>query len=110
MVSLEFRETIAIFQVIGNLDVSDAQSLEEMGRNLIHQGKCRFLVDLRGVPYLHSSGARALLVLLRETKAHQGRMVLVGLQPKVKKTLEIIGLGEIFEVVDSVDDAMAILE
>ncbi|MFN3660688.1 MAG: STAS domain-containing protein [Brevinematales bacterium] len=91
------------------MSVSDSQSLEEMGQNLLQQGKIFFVLDLKDLEYLHSSGARVFLVLLREVKSRKGRMILSGIQPHVRKTLEIIGLSGVFEMVNSVEEALSLL-
>ncbi|NPV37703.1 hypothetical protein BREVNS_1795 [Brevinematales bacterium NS] len=109
MVSLEPRGAAVVLHISGNLDVSDSQSLEEMGKNLLQQGKIFLVLDLKEVGYLHSSGARAFLALLREVKSHSGRMILSGIQPNVRKTLEIIGLAGVFEMTQSVEEALSLL-
>ncbi|MFN4217408.1 MAG: STAS domain-containing protein [Brevinematales bacterium] len=106
MVSLEHRGAVSVLHISGNLDVSDSQLLEEMGKNLLQQGKISLVLDLKEVEYLHSSGARAFLVLLREVKSRQGLLILSGIQPNVQKTLEIIGLSGVFEMVNSVEEAL----
>ncbi len=109
MVSAEPAGKGMVFHLVGSLDVSDSQSLEEMATSALHSG-CAFMVfDLSQITYMHSSGASALLSIYKHSQPKGVRMVLVSLHPNVKKTLQIIGLEGLFEVMESLDKALAVL-
>jgi len=109
MVTLASDKGFTVIQMVGHGDVSDAQALLEIGRNSLSQGKRWFVVDMREVPYLYSSGTRALLAFLREVETNQGRLVLVGLQSRVRQLLDMMGLLGVFLVANSLEEASRLL-
>jgi anti-anti-sigma factor len=77
-------------QVIGD-DLADALRDEflEAGRVI---GAQHVIVDFQPVTYLSSASFRPLLSLLREVRAHGGRLVLCNLQPYVHEVFSVTRL------------------
>ena len=72
-------------------------------------GKARHLsmvLDLSKVEFLPSVSIGALVSLLTEFKQAGQRFVLAGLQPRIREVLAVARLDEVFEMYDSVDDAL----
>jgi Anti-anti-sigma regulatory factor (antagonist of anti-sigma factor) len=67
----------------------------------------RLIVDLSGVDYMDSSGLATLVEAMRTAKGHQTRMVLCGMNPKVRAIFEIARLHQFFTIVESADQAMS---
>ncbi|URA09130.1 STAS domain-containing protein [Thermospira aquatica] len=109
MVSAEPAGKGMVFSIVGNLDVLDSQSLEEMASSAFQAGCSFFVFDLSQVTYMHSSGASSLLAIQKLAQPKGVRMVLVSCHPNVKRTLQIIGLDGLFEMRDSLDEALASL-
>ena len=86
---------IAVFriepgQVIGD-DVADALRDELLdARRAI--GAQHVILDFQPVTYLSSASFRPLLSLLREVRAHSGRLVLCNLQPYVHEVFSVTRL------------------
>jgi anti-anti-sigma factor len=81
---------IEMAQVIGD-DLADALRDEFLeARRII--GAHHVIVDFQPVTYLSSASFRPLLSLLREVRAHGGRMVLCNLQPYVYEVFSVTRL------------------
>ena len=64
------------------------------------------VLDLSNVAFIPSMALGALVVLLREFREHGQRFILAGLQPEVRSTLALTRLDKLFEICDSVEDAL----
>lgn len=81
---------IELAQVIGD-DLADALRDEFLeARRTI--GAQHVIVDFQPVTYLSSASFRPLLSLLREVRAHGGRLVLCNLQPYVHEVFSVTRL------------------
>jgi anti-sigma B factor antagonist len=56
------------------------------------------VVDVSDVPHMDSSGVATLVEALQKVKRYKGRLVLVGMQDRVKSVFEISRLTELFEI------------
>ncbi len=65
------------------------------------------VLDLSKVAFLPSLSIGALVALLAELKKSDQRLVLVGLQPPVRDVLAITRLDRIFDIHDTVVEAIA---
>ncbi|MBN8525260.1 MAG: STAS domain-containing protein [Planctomycetes bacterium] len=68
-------------------------------------GVATALVDLRTCTYLCSSALGVLAMLLQGNRTVDGRVVLLGASEKIRRMMEIIGLGEHFVNVEREEDA-----
>lgn len=110
MVDTEKRGDVVILRVSGRLEINQALELEEVINTHINNGSKFFIFDLGDVHYLSSSGIRVFIATLRQLKDMNGRMLLSNLSANVVKTLKIVELDGLFEIIGSVDDAMKILQ
>lgn len=69
-------------------------------------GEPALVIDMSAVDYISSVGLRALMVAGKQVEAQQGRMVLAGLAPLVREVFEISRFDLLFEIFDSVDEAL----
>jgi len=81
---------IELAQVIGDDLADDLRDEFLEARRII--GARHVIVDFQPVTYLSSASFRPLLSLLREVRAHGGRMVLCNLQPYVHEVFSVTRL------------------
>jgi anti-sigma B factor antagonist len=67
----------------------------------------RLILNLSLVPYMDSSAVAVLVEVLQKLRPTGGRVMLVGLQPRVKGLLEIARLDSIFILAASEQQALA---
>jgi anti-anti-sigma factor len=110
MVDVEDKGDVTLLKVSGRLEINLALELEEIINNHITNGKKLFIFDLGDVHYLSSSGIRVFIATLRQLKDIKGRMVLSNLSANVIKTLKIVELDGLFDIINNVDDALKVLK
>ena len=64
------------------------------------------VVDLSNVQVMPSMAIGALVSMWKTIKTDERRFVLVGLQPRVRETLTICRLTTLFEIHETVDEAL----
>ncbi|MEW6669216.1 MAG: STAS domain-containing protein [Thermodesulfobacteriota bacterium] len=109
--SLEIRTTqkalnAYVVSCSGRLDTETAPSLEKEVRRLVGLGPQVLALDLEQLTYMSSAGVRVLMIAHKGMKDLSGKVVLLRLQPQIKKVLEIIqALPEqrIFKGMDELD-------
>lgn len=92
-------------RVAGEVDLHTSPVLRERLLALLDHGPQRVIVDLSEVAYVDSSGVGTLVELKRRLDRSGGRVVLVGMQPRVRSVFEITRLDRFFTVVATLDEA-----
>jgi len=109
MVNVEKKGNVVLLKVSGRLEINQALELEETINTNINNGSRYFVFDLGDVHYLSSSGIRVFIATLRQLKDLKGRMILANLSSNVIKTLKIVELDGLFEIMNSTDEAIRVL-
>jgi anti-anti-sigma factor len=79
-----------IVELEGDIDYQVGRTLfEELCELLEHAGTRRFVLDMSGVPFLDSSGIRALLRANSLSEA----FALRGLRPQIERVINIVAPG-----------------
>jgi anti-sigma B factor antagonist len=74
---------------------------------IIEQKPQRLVVDLSAVSYIDSSGLAVLIEGMQNVEAYGGKLVLAGLQEKVRPIFEMARLDQVFIIFPHVDAALA---
>jgi anti-anti-sigma factor len=98
---VEPTDTPGELRLIGELDISGAESLSEAIAN-VDDGRTELTLDLSRLEFLDSSGLRELLRAARERP--ERRIRLVSPSRNVYRVLEIAGVLEAFDVVGAPPD------
>lgn len=78
---------------------------------LSHLGEAKnLLIDLKGMSHIDSSGLGALVSILQQVNAGGGTLKLACLQPRPRIVFDITKVCRIFDIRDSVEDALASFE
>lgn len=96
-----------VIAVSGEIDVYTAPRLRETLISLVDAGNYRLIVDLEGVEFLDSTGLGVLVGGLKRVRAHDGAIDLVCTQGRILRIFRITGLSKVFNIYDSVDEALA---
>lgn len=67
----------------------------------------RLVIDLAEVTYMDSSGVGVLVHAYQKMNALQGKLRLVGMQPRVRSVFEITRLDRYFTICSTLEEAMA---
>jgi anti-anti-sigma factor len=103
----EKTEHYTILKVLSEkLDNSVSSDLKSEFLLLNKDGVCNIILDLTETRYCDSSGLSSVLVANRLCKNDNGTLVLVGLQPSVRKLIAISQLEPVLQIVPTVSEAI----
>ena len=95
----------------------DAKLVHENGRGfaeeiegLLEEGKTQVVLDFSRLAYISSWGIGTLAAIHSKFKKKGGKVKLAALQSPIKIMLSIVGFDQLFEVFDSVPEAVASFE
>ena len=97
----------SIVVLSGDIDLRQSPTLHAALVEIVGERPRRMILDLSEVPYMDSSGVGTLVEVFRRVSAYKGKMVLFGLNPRVRSVFEITKLDKFFTIVDSRDQALA---
>lgn len=101
---------VTVVEVTGEVDVFSSPRLREMLLEVIDGGATDLVVDLGDVTFLDSTGLGVLVGIYHRLRARNGTMTFVGANDRVRRVFHVTQLTKIFELHDSLDDAVAALE
>ncbi len=102
--------SIEIVVIKGRLDVTTTANLEKTFNELFEQGKNKMLIDCTELEYISSAGLRTLLTAAKTSKKSNGKIVLANLNSNIKQIFEISGFNSIFDIFDSMAQAVKALD
>lgn len=100
------RGAATVVKAAGDLDLATADRLRETLEALIAGRYTRLVVDLTEVPFVDSTGLGALVSGLRASARAGGSLKLAAPGEAVMRVLTLTRMDRLFDVCDSVDDAL----
>ncbi len=98
---------IAIIELKGSLiGDQDTDTLRETVADFVEQGNKCLIIDLERVHYMNSSGIGSLIAAHASYARNKGQIRLVGISKSVQNLFVITKLIDVFEVDDTLDDAI----
>ena len=105
---LTFHEEqgVAVLDVAGELD--DVHSLEvgQLFEHLLEEGRRQFVLDLKGVSFIDSSGLAMLVRCFQHSRQSASRFMLADLTPAVLRTLKLTRLDRAFDIYTDAAEAI----
>lgn len=101
---------VIVIELEGRLDVHLSLEIEQAVNDIIDKGEKYLLFDLKGVQYLSSSGLRIFIAAMRKLKSIDGALKLANMSDSVKKIFKVVELIDLFEIYESVDEALAMFK
>jgi anti-sigma B factor antagonist len=94
----------SVVTVSGEVDLRSAPQLRTLLLDAGRDHSRPLLIDLSGVNYMDSSGVGTMVFVKREVERSGGKVILIGLQPRVRSVFEITHLDKFFTIVGSIDE------
>jgi len=88
------------------LDAHNSDELKLEMIRLFESGTKDLLVDLKEVRFIDSSGLGVLVAGYKNASTHQGSIKLCSLQAQVKSMFELTRLHRVFDIFQTVDEAL----
>lgn len=101
---------IAVVNVQGEVDVYTAPRLREEIHRCLDQGSHKLVINLSEVAYMDSSGLGVLIGALKRAREENGDLLVAAPNARISRILEVTGLSKIFNVRDTVPEAVTALE
>jgi len=93
-------DEFTLVRVAGEVDLATSPQLREALERAISDGVPLVRLDMTGVTFLDSSGISVLVDAQQRLHDIPARLVLHGVGDRIKRVLEISGLGSFFELSD----------
>ncbi len=103
----ETRGKIVVLSVGGSLDALSAPELADEISVQLRNDMVSLVADLSQLEYTSSAGLRVMLNGVKEARSKGGDLRLAGIQPNVKKVLDLSGFTSIMKSYSDVDAAVA---
>jgi len=97
---------IAVVRVVGEIDMSSVEPFDRTVRQELAARPRGLVLDLLGVGFWGSSGIRTLVEARTRAESERIQIRLVATSPIVLRPLEICGLFPLFQVHDTVTEAV----
>ena len=101
----EKRDGIVYFELEGYADAHNFEKLDAVFEKYFAQECYQFVVDIRGLGYISSAGAGVFIGAVGTCQDNGGNIVLVQPSQEVKEIFELLGVYQIFPVVNSLEQA-----
>ena len=98
--------TVSIVSLNGALNARSAEEAKQTFRTLVDEGVTQVIVDLHDVPFIDSSGLAALVSGLKTLGGEASNLKLAAPQSQAKLLFELTMFDRVFEIHDTVDDAI----
>jgi len=111
--SVETREELSgihIVKLAGSLDTATAPQLEAETDRLLATGPTAIILDFEKLDYISSAGVRVVLKTRKGLKEVAGNLMMMNLQPQIKKVFEIINALPSQQVFASIEELDAYLD
>lgn len=105
-VSSQAQGDTTIVTPVGDIDLTGSPSLRAELKRVFDAKPVRIIVDLTQVPYMDSSGVATLVEAMQLTRKSKGKLLLCGLQDRVRGIFEIAKLDMVFTVLPDLNAAM----
>lgn len=97
---------IEVLIIQGAIDGSTAPQLREAITEAAKPG-CRLLLDMGGVHFMSSAGLRVMLLLHRQLKQGDSRVILVGMLEPIHDAMDATGFLKYFSAAPDIETAIA---
>jgi anti-sigma B factor antagonist len=106
-VTVEKRGSATVVAPQGEIAYAEATPFRATMRRVMDERPARVVIDLARVDYMNTPGLAVMVEALQAARKGKTRLVLCGITPKVKAILQIARLNTVFEIVDTLEGALA---
>lgn len=102
--------TVRVISLDGALNARSAEEAKQTFRNLVEQDVEKVIVNLQNVPFIDSSGLAALVSGLKTLGGEASNLKLAAPQSQARLLFELTMFDRVFEIHDSVEEALSSVE
>lgn len=97
----------SVVSLDGFLDAHTAPQFEEAIQSEINAGRKQIIVSCEKLTYISSAGLGVFMSFIEELREAGGDIKICAVAPKVLQVFEILGFQSLFDIVDTVPQAIA---
>ena len=107
-IKVQQQNETTIIEVTGDIDLYSSPQVRQAILDTLNQkAGTRVIINLAAVKYIDSSGVASLVEGLQLSRKSQMRFALCGLNKAPRQVLELTRLIKVFDIFDSLEDALA---
>lgn len=106
-VTIEIKGEFVVVGPAGDVDLNCSREFQSHLKKVMENKPKRVIVDLSRVPYMDSSGVATLVEAMQIARKASTKLVLCGMQDKVRSIFEIARLDRVFTIVPDMATAGA---
>lgn len=106
-INTRIEDDITVITVAGEVDASSSIELDQAIADAIETSQ-KIIVDCAQLQYISSAGLGVFMSYIQEFEAREVKMVICGLQEKVFNVFQILGLDQLLNICDSLDEAKSL--
>lgn len=100
------RNSATVLEIYGEVDLYSSPEVRKKLLQLVSEQTPVIIVNLNAVTYIDSSGVATLVEGLQEMGKYSGKLKLTNLHEAVRHVFELSSLDKVFEIHNSVEEAM----
>jgi len=104
-VDINKNDDAVIISIEGSIDSKTAGELQTQIMESASDTS-KVVMDLYKVDFVSSAGLRVLLMVYRQIKSKNGKVILVGVSEEIQDVMSMTGFINFFEISATVDDAL----
>jgi len=97
---------VHFLNISGEVDASSSVALDKAISACVDAGAARIIVDCSRLDYISSAGLGVFMSYVEDFRIKQIRMILFGLNERVKHTFDLLGLADLLTIVNGRTDAL----
>jgi len=110
-IKTEMHGNVAVIHLNGNLmGGPESEALRSEVKGLLDGGSTKFVINMKGVPWINSTGLGSLMAVYASVQRSQGALRLCHVSDRIQSLFMITKLLTIFETFPSEEDAVASLK
>lgn len=99
------KEKYYLIKVEGEIDAYHSATFKQKTKEKLGElSHTKYVIDMSAVSYIDSAGLGAIVSLLKESRNLKKELILVALQPQVRKVFEMTKLDKIVKIVDTIEE------
>ena len=98
---------------IGALNSATFMQLEQVLGSILTETPSLVVLDMQDLDYMSSAGVRVILKTRESLKKRNGKLVLMNMQPQIKKVLDIINALpslQVFKSIQELDEYLDVMQ
>ncbi len=100
------QKDIAILEPSGYLDLHTVPAFENAIRALLDAKQYKIIVDMNKLAYISSAGLGVFMGFIEEIRSHNGDIKLCALPTRVFKVFDLLGFPTLFNIFDTLEEAL----